>query len=211
MLFLSFKGDRNTRSVLLAPTVIIQGAALATVENFGPLFVALHATTMLRLLHCRGDAYFNKDVVPAAYEIAAEDEVATVDEAANQLLSATTVATAYKAAAKDEAVAPADSDLQDIEGFAPTMEVVVYFNEANETASQIHPPLADKPKQTPNKIYIDNVFGNLKENVEASLLTASTAATDFVPTEKVMTYFNEVVAGGETTAAAEDGAVVVCG
>nr|GMD09748.1 hypothetical protein Iba_chr06dCG11120 [Ipomoea batatas] len=86
---------------------------------------------------------------PATTNFAPTEEVmAYFNEAdsAGEAAAVETVVAAY------ETVAPGDSDLQDIEGFAPTMEVVVYFNEANETASQIHPPLADKPKQTPNKM-----------------------------------------------------------
>nr|GLL30220.1 hypothetical protein Itr_chr06CG20510 [Ipomoea trifida] len=63
-------------------------------------------------------AYFN-EVVADGEIVGAAEEAVVVDEATDQLPSASF----------------GDSHLQDIEGFAPTIEVVDYFNEADETAS----------------------------------------------------------------------------
>lgn len=50
--FPSITGDENIRSMLLAPTVIIQGATFDTENEEGPEFPALHATTISRLAAC---------------------------------------------------------------------------------------------------------------------------------------------------------------
>ncbi|KAG5622266.1 hypothetical protein H5410_007484, partial [Solanum commersonii] len=46
-------GDEKTRSMVLAPTVIIHGATFATVEGVGPSFPALQETTIFLLTACK--------------------------------------------------------------------------------------------------------------------------------------------------------------
>lgn len=51
--FPSIIGDEKTRSILLAPTVIIHGATFPTVEGVGPSFPALQATTIFLFRACK--------------------------------------------------------------------------------------------------------------------------------------------------------------
>nr|GMD04379.1 hypothetical protein Iba_chr06aCG17740 [Ipomoea batatas] len=105
--------------------------------------------------------------------------------------------------------------------FAPTMEGVSYFNEADESAADatntpstslqtkantqknVRPEI-DGQKDTEFSRYIDNVFGNVKESVEASLLTTTPTASDIIATEEVIVYFNEADAASAAYKAAND-------